>query len=268
MPDFGPLARSAFQKNGDASSAGHAATGRPWGVEEVRHFLKFVEEQNGVAHTGAGERALELACGEAGALAIGAAINEAGLVAALGEKLLRCHLDHSRARTLAETLQDAFSRDRCPLSRREIREMGLPVAPAAEELEELLGLIWQDLAEEMKCHKPFDPLELVFRNSEAAAMLGAVLQVQWPANAPVEMGQQMQSALLQQARAVAVPAVDCTLFQATLESVRCRSELRLHGKINAARQPDMSIAVHFMRISAGWKFSKNLDAPAENSAQK
>ncbi len=266
---LGPLtAPPVFPKRSEEQHNGQTVQEAAWGVEELRHFFKFVEARKEESPAGGWERALELVCKEAGAMAIGAALHRANVAATIGEKLLNCHLDQSRAVEIAMALQSAFSYEGCVLNRREAQALGLPIVPPGTELQELLWQIWQDVEDEMKCHKPFDPLELVFRNSEAAALLGPVLQMQWPANALAETAQQVYGHILQQVRSVPIPAVDYSLFQALLESVRCKSEFRSQGKINAARQPDMSIAVNLARFTPGWRFSKNLDAPAENSSQK
>ncbi len=236
-----------------------------WDVAEVRHFFEFVKMEIGEAHERNVEQALKTICAEAGALPLGAALRRARSVLALSEKLLNRHLhDKSRVGMIAAAMNSAFSENCHALGRQEVQELGLPVIPSSEELEDLLWQIWQDVEEEMKCNKPFDALELIFRNSEAAALISPVMQVQWPAHAPAEMAPQIYGNVLPQVKIAPAPSVDYNLLQATLESVRCKSEFRTHGKISAARKPDMSLATGNVRISAGWKFSKSLEAPAKN----
>ena len=149
------------------------------------------------------------------------------------------------------------------LGMNEAKKIGLPVTSPSEDIEQTLWQIWQDIEEEMECNRPFNPVEVVLRSKEASALLGPVPQIQLPVNLPPQLMEQAFNNILQQIRIVIVPPVDYNLFQATLESVWCKSEFRTSGKINATRLPNMNIAVSVVQVSSGWTFAKNPNIPQE-----
>jgi len=54
-----------------------------------------------------------------------------------------------------------------------------------------------------------------------------------------------------------IEPVDYEYLSAVIESIRCRSEYKVKGKISAVRLPDMNIAVNVIKSEYGWKFYKN-----------
>jgi len=228
-----------------------------FGSEDLRNFLDFVKTDVGISDQEQLEKAFELICRDVGAIPIGVAKRSTQLALSMSEKLLGLHLgDTSRARAIAEALNRSFYHHGYPLGLSEAKKIGLPVVSPEPELEKALWAVWQDLEEEMACNTPFNPVEVVLQSSEASALLGPVPQIQLPVNLPPQMAEQVFQNILTQIKVVPVPPVEYNLFQATLESLWCRSEFRTIGKINATRLPDMNIAVSIVQVSSGWRFIK------------
>lgn len=228
-----------------------------YGTEDLRNYFSFVRSEVGVSDQKEMSNAFELLCREVGAVPIGIAKRSAQLSLALGEKLLSLHMkDSSQAKAITETLSRSYHHHGYPLSRSEAENIGLPVVRASGEIEKKLWQVWEDLEQEMECNKVFEPLEVVLSDPTAANLLGPVRQLQMPANLPPQVLQAVLNQVLQQIGIVTVEPVDYQWFLATLESTRCKSECRASGKISAARQPDMNIAVSMMQTFQGWVFSR------------
>lgn|SRR5574337_694229 len=263
--NLGPVdPQLTYQKRNPSQPAGQEVEVIQFGSEDLRNFLDFVRTDVGISDQEQLERAFELVCKDIGAIPIGVAKRSSQLALSMGEKLLSLHLgDSSQARAIAEALNRSFYHHGYPLGMNEAKKIGLPVVPPSEDLEQTLWQVWQDIEAEMECNKPFDAIEFILNNKEASQLIGPVPQIQLPANLPPEILQQALNNVLQQIGIVQVPPVDYSLFQATLESARCKSEFRTAGKINAVRLPDMNIAVNVVRVSSGWTFTKNLETPQE-----
>lgn len=228
-----------------------------FGAEDLRHYLDFVRTDVGISDQEQLQRAFELVCKEVGAISIGMAKRSSYLGLSMGEKLLGLHMkDTSKAAAIAEVLNKSFYHHGYPVGREEAKQIGLSVKEPNAGLEELMWQVWEDIEEEMECSKPFNPLEVALGNDEISKLIEPVPQVQLPANLPQPVLQQTIKNILQQIPIVSVPPVDYELFQATLESVRCRSEFRTKGLINAVRLPDMKIAVNMVKVTQGWVFSE------------
>jgi len=188
------------------------------------------------------------------------------LALSMGEKLLSLHLrDGSRAKVIAEALNRSFYHHGYPLGMKEAKKIGLPIKAPSIELEKLLWDVWSDIELEMECNNPFDPISVVLSNNDISSILNFSHQIQIPNNLPPDVLQQIYNNILQQIRIINVPAVDHTLFQATLESLRCKSEFKTKVKINAVRLPDMNIAVNTVQVSARWEFSNTIVDEKGNS---
>jgi len=232
--------------------------------EDLRNFLDYARTDVGISDQEQLERVFELVCKEVGAIPIGVARRSSQLALAMGEQLLNMHLnDSNKAKAIAETLNRSFYHHGYPLGRTEAEKIGLPVVKPEADLEQLLWRVWEDVEDEMQCNKAFDPIEVVLSDPATAALIGPVQQLQLPANLPQQILQQVLNNVLQQINLVQVNPVDYELLLATLESVKCKSEFRIRGKINATRLPNLSIGVSVIKTSQGWAFSLN---ESENQA--
>jgi hypothetical protein len=229
-----------------------------FGSEDLRHYLDFIRSDVGISDQEQMEKAFEFICKDVGAIPIGIAKKSSYLALSMGEKLLSLHMeDSSQAKTIAEALNKSFFHHGYPLGRKEAKEIGLKVIDPHKKLEILMWQVWENVEEEMKCNKPFNPLEIVLSNPTTSNLIGPVPQAQIPSNLPPQVMQQAIQNILQQVNVVQIPPVDYELFQATLESTRCKSEFKTKGKITATRKPDMNIAINTLKTFQGWTFSKS-----------
>jgi hypothetical protein len=239
-----------------------------FGFEDLTNYFNFVRENVGISDQAELQRAFELVCGDAGAISIGVAKRSSQLSLSMGEKLLSLHMDDSNeARAIAESLNKSFYHHGYPVGRKEAEQIGLPIVKPDDNLESLLWLVWQDIMEEMQYFEPFNPAEIVLSDKNIADLLSPVTQVQLPANLPPQALQAVYKNIIQQIQLVSVEPVDYELFQATLESIRCKSEFRTKIKINAIRRPDMMIATNITAVSQKWTFEANPDI-VENDTVK
>jgi hypothetical protein len=230
-----------------------------YGTEDLRNYFDFVREEVGISDQEQLSKAFELVCREIGSIPIGIARRSGQLSLSLGEKLLKLHMsDGNKAKAITETLSRSYHHHGYPLGLNEAKNIGLPVVKAAGEVENLMWQIWQDIEAEMECNTPFDPIEVVFRNNEAAQRLGQVVQLSnIPANLPPDMLQQLYNFVMQHIQMIPVNPVEYNNLLVTLESARCMSEFKVRGIINATRLPDMRIALNITRTYQGWTFNRH-----------
>lgn len=229
-----------------------------FGSEDLRNFLDFVREDVGISDQEQLERSFEFVCKEIGAIRIGVAKRSSHLALSMGEQLLKLHMkDHSKAKAIAEALNSSFYHHGYPLGRNEAKKIGLCVIKPENELENLLWDVWVNIEKEMECNNPFNPIEIVFEDEDASNAISTVPQVQIPPNLPPEVLNQAYMNILNNIEIISVEPVDYEMFLATLESIRCKSECRSLGKINAMRMPDMRIGTNIIPLSQGWEFELN-----------
>lgn len=227
-----------------------------FGSEDLKHYFDFIKRDVGISDQEQLQRAFELICKDVGAIPIGVANRSSHLALSMGEKLLRLHMkDENKVKAIAEALNTSFYHHGYPLGRNEAKSIGLPVKEPQDDIGKLMWDIWLNFEAEMECNNPFNPVDVVFQNPNNASLLGTVPQILMPANLPPEIKQQAYQQILNNISIQPSPAVDYSLFQAGLESVRCKSEFRTNGKINAVRNPDMSIAVSVIPLQQGWFFT-------------
>lgn len=228
-----------------------------FGSEDLRHYIDFIKTEVGISDQEQMERAFEMVCKDVGSIPIGIAKRSSHLALSMGEKLLKMHMkDESKAKVIAEALNKSFYHHGYPLGRREAKEIGLAIGKSNEEIEELMWTIWLDFEKEMECTIPFNPVHIVLNDPQASEIIGPVHQVQIPGNLPPQLLQQAFNTILSSIRVVPVPPIEYEVFQASLESVYCCSQLRTKVLINAMRLPDMNIAVSVVDKSGHWQFKK------------
>ncbi len=225
-----------------------------FGSEDLRNFFDFIQTDIGITDQEQKERAFELLCKETGAIGIGVAKRSTNFALSMGEKLLNLHLeDSNKAKTIAESLNTSFYHHGYPVGRNEAKKIGLPVVYPENELETLLWKVWEDIEDEMDCNKPFNPLEVVLSDKAVSPLLDTVSQAIIPANLPPQFAQQAMQSILSKINIITVPKIEYELFQATIESIRCKSDCRTKLLINAIRLPDMNINITTNFVSMGWQ---------------
>lgn len=229
-----------------------------FGSEDLRNFFEFVHHDVKITDQQHLARAFELLANEVGAIQIGSAKRAMQLALSMGERLLSLHLkDTSQAKAITTALNSSFYHHGYPLSLTEAQKIGLPVQKAEGDLKKCMWAIWESIEDEMQCNTPFDPLSLILSNENASKKLGPVTQANIPSNLPPQVAQQVLQQILQQTKPTEAPVVEYELFQATVESVRCRSEFRTKGKLTAMRQLDMNLAINNVILSQQWHFIPN-----------
>lgn len=229
-----------------------------FGSEDLKHFLDYIKNDVGLSDQEQLERAFEIVCNEVGTIPIGIAKRSSNLALSMGEKLLMSHMqDKNKAKAIAEKLNTSFYHHGYPLGRKEAEEIGLNLKNGDKNIEDLIWKIWEDFSEEMNINSPFDPLQVIFDDPKAAAMLGPAPVVNIPANLPQALMQQAYNKVLQDITISQVDPVEHTLYQAALESLKCRSEYNTHLKITAIRQPDLKINASIAVVKQGWEFISN-----------
>jgi hypothetical protein len=224
-----------------------------FGSEDLRHFLDFVKTDVGISDQEQLERALELACKDVGAIPIGVSKRGSYLALSMSEKLLSMHMkDNTKAKSITEALNKSFYHHGYPLSRSEAKDIGLPITKPDANIEEAIWKVWEDIADEMQCNTPFNPLHIVLNDPQGAPLTTPVKQFQVPSNLPPQIMQQVISNLLQQISIVEVPPVDYEALYAFVESIYCRSEFKIKGMIFATRLPDMKISLSLAQKYAQW----------------
>ncbi|MBI3193392.1 MAG: hypothetical protein HYZ34_02870, partial [Ignavibacteriae bacterium] len=229
-----------------------------YGSEDIRNYIDFVRNDVGLSDQEQMQRSFEIICKEIGAIPIGVAKRSAQLALSMGEKLLSMHmLDSNKAKTIAETLNKSFYHHGYPLGRTEAKRMGLPITNPTRDIEELFWKIYESFEKEMKFNEPFDPLQLVLNDKVASNLLAPTQQVQIPSNLPPELLQQVYQAILAQVQIVQIPPIDYELYQASVESLKGKSDYRTTGKIFSNKLPDNNISINIIQTFSGWKYYKN-----------
>ncbi len=202
-----------------------------FGTEDLMHYLEFIKRDVGISDQEQLERAFELVCKDVGSIPIGVAKRSSHLSLSMGEKLLGLHMkDQNKVKAIVESLNKSFYHHGYPVGRREVKEIGLPITNAGEELENLIWNVWKEVEEEMKCNVPFDPLEVVLSNEKISKLIGPVPQVQLPSNLPREILQQAINEILSQINIVQVEPVDYKLLLAGFICGFSEEEGRVRGK--------------------------------------
>lgn len=229
-----------------------------FGSEDLKNFIEYAKKDIGISDQEQLAKAFELVCKEVGAIPIGVAKRGSQLALSMGEQLLSLHMtDANKAKAIAEALNSSFYHHGYPLGPKEVEKIGLPVTKPDNELKTLLWDVWKDFEQEMNCSVPFDPVQVALNDPTTAPLLGPVTQVQIPSNLPPQIAQAVFQNIVNQIGTVQVNPIESDLFQASLESRRCRSEFRTKLQISATRLPDMNIAVSVLRLAQGWNFTAN-----------
>ena len=226
-----------------------------FGSEDLRHFMNYVKKEVGISDQKQLEKAFELVCQDVGAIPIGVAKRSSSLALSMSEKLLSLNMkDSNKAKAIAEQLNTSFYHHGYPLDRKEAKTIGLNIVEPEAKIEKAMWAIWQNIELEMKCAEPFSPLEEVFTDPVIKTALTSTQVINLPSNAPPHIVQQVYQNIISQLAIIDIPGKDYELFQATLESIYCRSEFRTNGIISASRRPDFSIAVNVLKTSSRWYF--------------
>ena len=121
-----------------------------FGTEDLQAFLRFAKEQVGLTdQKSLLSHLFQKFSEEVGFVSVGTAARGTQLSTSVGEKMLLMHMmtneGKQNARAISEALNTKYFHHGYPLSRKEAREIGLPIANPDAELEDLMWSIWKDL---------------------------------------------------------------------------------------------------------------------------
>ena len=214
-----------------------------FGSEDLAAFLKFARDEVGLTDQMPLLELFKQFSAEVGFVGIGVAARSAQLSQSMGEKLLRLHMKSEsqmqKAKLISEALNTKFFHHGYPLSRKEAKEIGLPVAASNPKIEELLWNIWLDIERELKLREPFSPVHLLKSDPACAALF-----------APVVPG----------APPVPVPPAKLHQIASVMESCRVATRYVVEGDIFALRQPDLNLKISVIQHKEGW-----VDVPIPNT---
>jgi hypothetical protein len=211
--------------------------GAHFGFEDMTGFLEFARKEVGLTDQEHLRAIFEAFCKQVGSVPVGVSARSSLLSLSMGEKLLRLHMtgeaNAQRPRLIAESLNKAFYHHGYPISRREAKEVGLPVAEPNVAVEDLIWKIWLDVEAELEMRKPFNPLRVLLMEAAEAAKLYE----------PGTVGEPSE----------VTEALEFSFITAVMESTKLASRDVVRGKIMAYRNPDLSIQNNNILTHIGWE---------------
>jgi hypothetical protein len=155
--------------------------------EDLQAFLRFAKEQVGLSDQKPLRDLFLKFSEEVGFVGVGVAARGTQLSTTVGEKMLLMHMTEpegkQKARTISEALNTKYFHHGYPLSRKEAKEIGLPVADSNQALEDLLWSVWKDLETDLKFREAFVALALLKADAACQALFAPVPQLQIPPGA-------------------------------------------------------------------------------------
>jgi serine dehydrogenase proteinase len=245
--------------------------GIQFGTEDLQAFLRFAREEVGLSDQRPLRDAFLKFSEEVGFVGIGTAARSTQLSMSIGEKMLLMHMTDTEgkqnARAISEALNTKYFHHGYPLSRKEAKEIELPIAAANLQLEDLMWSIWLDLQTDLKLREAFVPLELLRADPNCQALFAPVPQLQIPPGAAPAVVQAIAQAYFQQHGLLSVPPSPYEMTTALMESIRRASRHRVAGSIFAARGHDLDFKVVMAPEKVGWvDVALPLPAPVQQPA--
>jgi hypothetical protein len=230
--------------------------GIQFSTEDLQAFLRFAREHVGLTEQGSLRDAFLKFSEEVGFVGIGAAARGTQLSMSIGEKMLLMHMAEAdgkqSARAISESLNTKYFHHGYPLSRREAKEIGLPVAAIDDTLDNLMWSIWRDIEAELRLREAFVPLELLKADSNCSALFSPVAQIQFPVGANPQLQQMLLQMFAQQVGLQKVPPASYENTLALMESLRVASKSRIIGQIFATRGYDLEFKIQMAPETVGW----------------
>jgi len=127
-------------------------------VQDVRYFLEFVRDDMKFDDRELLYNSLESLSSELTPTEIGYIKKTTRMSTDLSEKMLSLHMSDKKQISKISDVFNTFSHHGYTIGRKEALDLGLPVESPSKELSDLMWKVWNDLANEMKCNRPFDPM--------------------------------------------------------------------------------------------------------------
>jgi hypothetical protein len=185
--------------------------------QDLVAFLDFAKQRVGLTDQEQLLAVLQAFCQEVGTVPVGLALRGAQLGQVMTQRLLRTHMRGERqgakADAIAQVLGQDFFHHGYPLSRKEAREIGLPLSDPSEEVRDLMWAAWRDVEDELLAREPFYPTAMISPGEESAPY---------------------------------------RLVEALMESARRSAVYETTGRIWAARGEDLQLRVNMLPERSRW----------------
>ena len=136
------------------------------GYEDIVKYIDFVKDVSNNEPTVITD-ALDKLTKELSPTMIGFAKRSSSLGLTMSKKLLETHMqDEDKINQIISTLNNNYYHHGYPLSRKEAKVLGLPIAKDNSEIEELLWDLYEDYANEMTFNTPYNPELMVMSKIE------------------------------------------------------------------------------------------------------
>lgn len=127
------------------------------GYEDIMKYIDFIKEIGENEHSLLAE-SIEKLTKELSPTLIGFAKRSSELGLTMCQKLLATHMsDSNKTKLIADALNTKYYHHGYPLSRKEAKEIGLPIATSNPQIESLLWSVFEDYAKNLNFNTPYNP---------------------------------------------------------------------------------------------------------------
>lgn len=228
-----------------------------FGSEDIRNYIEFLKNDVGITDQEYLASAIANLSTEVGAIQIGSAKRSQQLSLSLSQKMLKTHLPNENTATdIAQKLNSSFYHHGYAVSRKEAKDIGLPIAKPVPEIESLMWSIWQDYSKELNADKEFNIIDELMSNPESKNKITTVPIIDMPANTPPEIANQLIANAAAQTPISSRSALEIDVLLATIESGNISYEIRNSFSVVYWRTADMELRYNAIPYSEGWKERK------------
>lgn len=257
--NLGPTDPQILNRRSGKDGVTHTAG---FGSEDLAAFLKFAKENVGLTDQQQLLSVFNHFCEEVGSVAVGIAARSSQLTVTMGEKLLQLHMcaeaDKAKARAISEKLTRDFFHHGYPVSRREAKNIGLPIADRNSSVERLMWEIWLSISDELQLRTPVNDMGTLRASPDAAPLFGPIPHIVLPQAAnPAAGGEAVVAAL----PVINVPPVAFENVHALMESSRLASRCVSKGMIFASRLQDQNFRLSKIIDFNGWQTQSDWPKP-------
>ncbi len=222
--------------------------------EDLRNYVDFIKTDVGISDQEHLVTAVSPLIKDVGALPIGSAKRSQQLSLTLSEKMLGWHFsDSTKAKSIARALNSSYYHHGYAVSRKEAKDIGLPITEPTEDLENILWKIWLDYSKEMKCDVPFDVVAEIMNNPDSSKIISQVPVVNLPANTPSDIANQI---IIQHAQNTPITtrlSLKQSVLIASIESINNAKAVYNNIDIIYWRNPDVSLGFNVNISATGWR---------------
>ena len=222
--------------------------------EDIRNYFDFLKDDVGITDQQYLSSAIANLSAEVGAIPIGSAKRSQQLSLSLSKKMLATHIPNENAAIdIAQKLNSSFYHHGYAVSRKEAKEIGLPIIEPSAEEEKLMWDIWQDYSIEMKSDKEFNITNELMQDPQASQTLNTVPILNLPANTPTDLANQLIANAAAQISITTRSAIEFSVLLATIECKNTAYEIKNSFSVVFWRNADMTLGINATPFSDGWK---------------